>query len=139
MKKMILLVMLVVASMTMATAAYAIGPAYIPWNAGGGNAGTNGPHQNYQLNTEKCAVCHSVHAAATSNAAAGVFGPVAAGPTGAAETQLLLRNLHVASLRNRPRLRQLPNLPLDSTVEHHSVDGLGALLPLVRAEEMRGE
>lgn len=72
-----------------AASAYAIGPVYITWNAGGNNTGTGGPHQNYQLTTEKCAVCHSVHAAAPSNAAAGQFGP---DPTGAAETQLLLRS-----------------------------------------------
>ncbi|GAV30852.1 hypothetical protein emb_1d0125 [Coriobacteriaceae bacterium EMTCatB1] len=72
-----------------AVSAYAIGPVYITWNAGGNNAGTGGPHQNYQLTTEKCAVCHSVHAAAPSNAGAGEFGPQA---TGAAETQLLLRS-----------------------------------------------
>ena len=88
MKKMTLLVVLVVAFMAMATAAYAISPAYVTWDAAGVNAGTNGPHQNYQLTTEKCAVCHSVHAAAASNAAAGVFG---ADATGANETQLLLR------------------------------------------------
>ncbi len=89
MKKMTLLVVLVVAFMAIAASAYAIGPAYLTWTAGGANAGTGGPHQNYQLNTEKCAVCHSVHAAAVSNAAAGVFGPDA---IGAAETQLLLRS-----------------------------------------------
>jgi hypothetical protein len=72
-----------------AVSAYAIGPVYITWNAGGNNAGTQGPHQNYLLTTEKCAVCHSVHAAAPSNAAAGDFGPQ---PTGAAETQMLLRS-----------------------------------------------
>ncbi|MCL4078710.1 hypothetical protein MX659_03720 [Coriobacteriia bacterium Es71-Z0120] len=72
-----------------AVSAYAIGPVYITWNAGGANAGTGGPHQDYRLTTEKCAVCHSVHAAAVSNAAAGEFGP---DPIGAAETQLLLRS-----------------------------------------------
>jgi len=92
MKKIALLTVLVVAFMTMATAAFAISPAYKPWVAGGGNAGTNGPHQNYQLNTEKCAVCHSVHAAASSNAAAGMFAPVGEGAIGAAQTELLLRS-----------------------------------------------
>lgn len=72
-----------------AVSAYAIGPLYITWNSGGNNAGTGGPHQNYQLTTEKCAVCHSVHAAAVSNAAAGDFGPLATGP---GETQMLLRS-----------------------------------------------
>lgn len=88
MKKMALLVVLVVAFMAIATSAFAISPSYVTWNAAGVNAGTNGPHQNYQLTTEKCAVCHAVHAAASSNAAAGLFGPDA---TGANETQLLLR------------------------------------------------
>ncbi len=89
MKKMTLLVVLVVAFLAIATSAFAIGPAYITWVAGGANAGTGGPHQDYRLTTEKCAVCHSVHAAAVSNAAAGQFGPDA---IGAAETQLLLRS-----------------------------------------------
>jgi hypothetical protein len=88
MKKMTLMVVLVVAFLAMATAAYAISPSYVTWNAGGVNAGTAGPHQNYQLTTEKCAVCHAVHAAASSNAAAGVFG---ADATGASQTELLLR------------------------------------------------
>lgn len=93
MKKMTLLAILAgIIVLATAVPAFAISPAYIPWASGGANAGTNGPHQNYQLTTEKCAVCHSVHAAAASNAAAGVFGPVAAGAIGAAETQMLLRS-----------------------------------------------
>ncbi|MDO8963223.1 MAG: hypothetical protein Q7W30_01890 [Coriobacteriia bacterium] len=92
MKKIAILAVLVVAFMAATTVAYAISPAYIPWNAGGNNALTGGPHQNYQLATEKCAVCHSVHAAAVSNAAAGVFAPVGEGPIGNAETQLLLKS-----------------------------------------------
>lgn len=90
MKKMTFLAILVgVIVLATAVPALAIGPAYIPWASGGANLGTGGPHQNYQLNTEKCAVCHSVHAAAASNAAIGDFGPSA---TGAAETQMLLRS-----------------------------------------------
>ena len=90
MKKMTFLAILVgVIVLATAVPALAIGPAYVDWNAGGVNATTGGPHQNYQLTTEKCAVCHSVHAAASSNAAAGLFGPAA---TGAAETQMLLRS-----------------------------------------------
>ncbi len=81
--------MIAIMVLAFAASAYAIGPAYITWNAGGANAGTGGPHQNYQLTTEKCAACHSVHAAAVSNAAAGDFGPDATGPE---ETQLLLRS-----------------------------------------------
>lgn len=88
MKKMTLLVVTTVAFLMVATTAFAIGPAYIPWNAGGANAGTNGPHQNYRLTTEKCAVCHSVHAAAVAGAPAGEFGPNA---VTSAQTQLLLR------------------------------------------------
>jgi hypothetical protein len=43
------------------------GDIYISWDAGGPNAGTGGPHQDYQLTTEKCNVCHSVHYAAPAN------------------------------------------------------------------------
>lgn len=90
MKKVTVLVALVsLFVLASATVAFAVSPAYIPWNAGGANAGTGGPHNDYQLATEKCAVCHSVHGAAVSNAAAGVFGPSA---TGAAQTELLLRS-----------------------------------------------
>lgn len=40
---------------------------YIAWNAGGPNAGSLGtPHKDYQLTTEKCAVCHAVHRATTT-------------------------------------------------------------------------
>lgn len=47
--------------------AFAIGPAYVDWTTGGANAGAlPTPHKDYQLTTEKCAVCHSVHAAAPS-------------------------------------------------------------------------
>jgi hypothetical protein len=88
MKRIAFLLVLVVAFVSLASTALAISPAYITWNAGGVNAGTNGPHQNYQLTTEKCAVCHSVHAAASANAAAGLFG---VDPTDGQETQLLLR------------------------------------------------
>lgn len=87
MKKITLLALLVVAMMVVATAAYAISPAYITWVAGGPNAGTNGPHQNYQLATEKCAVCHAVHGAAATDAVAGHFGPDAITD----DTELLLR------------------------------------------------
>ena len=90
MKKMtVLAIMVGVLVLAMAAPALAIGPAYIDWAAGGNNAGTGGPHQNYTLTTEKCAVCHSVHAAAASNAAAGVFGPDA---TTGAQTEMLLRS-----------------------------------------------
>lgn len=90
MKKLVFLLVLVVAFAALAAPALAIGPAYVDWSAGSAaNAGNGGPHSNYLLTTEKCAVCHSVHAAAVSNAAAGLFGPSA---TGAEPTQLLLRS-----------------------------------------------
>jgi hypothetical protein len=90
MKKTLVVALLAgVMVMAFAGAAFAISPSYVDWNAGGVNAGTSGPHSNYLLTTEKCAVCHAVHAAATSNAAAGLFGPSA---TDAAETQMLLRS-----------------------------------------------
>ncbi len=79
------LVALLAAVFVLATAASAfaaIAPTYVPWTAGGANAGSaDTPHADYQLHTEKCAVCHSVH-----NAPATV--PV--GATG--ETELLLRS-----------------------------------------------
>jgi len=45
------------------------GNLYIEWDAGtaGGDV-TAGPHKDYQTGTEKCAVCHSVHYAATAGA-----------------------------------------------------------------------
>lgn len=47
------------------SSAYALGPAYSTWTDGGVNAGSLAtPHKDYQLTTEKCSVCHSVHAAA---------------------------------------------------------------------------
>lgn len=90
MKKTLIVALLAgVMVLAFAGSAFAISPSYIDWNAGGVNAGTGGPHTNYQLTTEKCAVCHAVHAAATSNAAVNVFGPAATDP---AETQMLLRS-----------------------------------------------
>ncbi|MDA3936574.1 MAG: hypothetical protein PF636_06895 [Actinomycetota bacterium] len=90
MKKMTFLAIMVgVLVLAMAVPALAISPAYLTWDAAGNNAGTNGPHQNYTLTTEKCAVCHSVHAAAASNAAAGVFATDAISAT---QTEMLLRS-----------------------------------------------
>lgn len=91
MKKTLVVALLAsVMVMAFAGAAFAISPSYIDWSAAStANSGNGGPHSNYLLTTEKCAVCHAVHAAATSNAAVGVFGPSA---TDGAETQMLLRS-----------------------------------------------
>ena len=57
-------------TMAFATAAYAISPAYVDWtdavahnNAAYEPDPLGTPHKDYRLNTEKCSVCHSVHAA----------------------------------------------------------------------------
>lgn len=42
------------------------GPSFTTWSSLAGNAGTGGPHSNYQATTTKCSVCHSVHNAPTS-------------------------------------------------------------------------
>lgn len=54
----------VVLVLAFATSAFAYAPPiglYIAWDGAGVNV--NGPHADYQTNTTKCAVCHSVHAA----------------------------------------------------------------------------
>ena len=65
MKKTLLVVSLAIVLMLAFTAsAFALSPAYTDWTAAGVNAASQPtPHKDYQLTTEKCAVCHSVHAA----------------------------------------------------------------------------
>lgn len=65
MKKIMLVVLLATALVfAFAASAFALSPAYTTWTAGGVNATSQPtPHKDYQLTTEKCAVCHSVHAA----------------------------------------------------------------------------
>ena len=70
MKKSILITGLaLVLMLAFATSAYAIGPAYVDWDdASVHNAAEyvdilDTPHKDYRLYSEKCAVCHSVHAA----------------------------------------------------------------------------
>lgn len=70
MKKIVLVAALAaVMVLGLAASAYAIGPAYVSWtDVVAHNQSVEGttnvtPHKGYLTNTEKCAVCHSVHAA----------------------------------------------------------------------------
>lgn len=96
--KKILLVTVLAMALVFAFAGSAMarpnGNIYIQWDATGANAAMPTPHAGYTTATEKCAVCHSVHYAATS----GVTWPDTAGAganawtAGTEETQMLLRS-----------------------------------------------
>ncbi len=82
--------MAVLGTVLLGVLVFGVSPAqarYVTWSTAGANAGTGGPHQNYQLATQKCGVCHAVHNAAISNSTS--WGP---SPTGSGETQMLLRS-----------------------------------------------
>lgn len=63
----------------MAAAAFqTLFPGYLSWGAAEaypGNAGSTSPHGGYTANTNKCAVCHSVHRAKTGGSVLTAFGP----------------------------------------------------------------
>lgn len=69
---------------------------YLEWDGSGINS--NGPHTDYQLNTKKCNVCHSVHRAAVPGESITNLGgstPILTADD--ADTQMLLRSSVAAS------------------------------------------
>jgi Zn-finger protein len=84
-----MMTVLVAVSLAIALAlASSAGATYITWSSTGANAGTGGPHQNYQLATQKCSVCHSVHYAAVPGMSEGGWSV----PATATDTEMLLRS-----------------------------------------------
>lgn len=100
--KKTLVIMAIAVALIFAFAATAMarpnGNIYISWDptSGGNAASVASPHTDYQTATEKCAVCHSVHYAATAGV---VWADLSGGGTNAwtadaasAETEMLLRS-----------------------------------------------
>lgn len=94
MKKTLLVTVLAVAlvlSFASAAMARPNGNIYVQWTTAGANGAVPTPHTGYTTATDKCAVCHSVHYAATTGSAwTDPANPWTAATTG--NTEMLLRS-----------------------------------------------